>query len=130
MSNNNLLEFTEWLNKELEKRNMKPNDLTRGGISASTISRIFSGERMPGLDALIGISEALRLPRIEVFQAAGLLGREGTKEYSEEVEKFAHMIAMLPSEDQEIIDAFIQTMIDRRRGKDLEGPAPANQPVK
>lgn len=87
--------FPEWLNIELQRRDMIPADITkRTGLSSGQISRILSGDRNPGLDALLMIADALHIPRIQVFRAAGLLDGQGSSSLN--IEILAHKISMLP----------------------------------
>jgi len=67
-------DFTEWLTNELTVKGWDQAELSRrSGITTAHISRIMTGQRHPGSDALSGIARALRLPPEDVFRRAGLL---------------------------------------------------------
>lgn len=103
------ISFQEWLNKQLFDRNLIPADITkRTGLSSSQISRIISGEREPGIDALIAIADALYLPRSQVFVAAGILENNNL---DPKIESLAYRISKLPKDQQRIIDAMIDTIL-------------------
>lgn len=66
--------FVEWLDEELRGRRWKRADLARAtGMTSSTMTRIFNGERKPGPDLCNAIADALDLPPETVFRKAGLL---------------------------------------------------------
>lgn len=76
------MDFSQWLNNELEKRGMTKTELARRSrksghqISRTQITFILNGSRQAGPDACIAIAHALELPREEVFRARGWLLRE------------------------------------------------------
>jgi transcriptional regulator with XRE-family HTH domain len=66
--------FSNWLESELNQRNMTPAELARAsGKAAAVISRVLNGERSAAPDTLEAIARALKLPPETVFRAAGLL---------------------------------------------------------
>lgn len=68
------IDFTEWLTKELTVKGWDQAELSRrSGITTAHISRIMTGQRHPGTEALSGIAHALRLPPEDLFRRAGLL---------------------------------------------------------
>lgn len=69
-----IIEFAEWLQEELDKRDWRQADLARyGGIATSMLSRVMTGERSPGPDTCVSIARAFRMPPEDVFRKAGLL---------------------------------------------------------
>ena len=68
------IDFAEWLTNELAVKGWDQAELSRrSGITTAHISRIMTGQRHPGSEALSGIARALRLPPEELFRRAGLL---------------------------------------------------------
>lgn len=68
------IDFTEWLTNELTVKGWDQAELSRrSGITTAHISRIMTGQRHPGTEALSGIAHALRLPAEDLFRRAGLL---------------------------------------------------------
>lgn len=66
--------FIEWLNQELEKRGMKPADLAeRGDISASTVSRLRSGDVSLTIEDCQAIAKGLGMSIEHVLIGAGVL---------------------------------------------------------
>ena len=66
--------FSEWLQEEMNKRNLTQADLVRlSGLTSAAISRIMTGSRGAGPEACLAIARALDLPEEEVFRRAGLL---------------------------------------------------------
>ena len=66
--------FGDWLQSELNNRGWDQAELVRrSGISSAQISRLVTGGRDPGKDAIAGIARALRLPPEDVLRHAGIL---------------------------------------------------------
>lgn len=66
--------FAYWLEDQLHARGWNQAELVRrSGMSSGTISRIITGGRNPGADAIANIAQALHLPAEEVMRHAGLL---------------------------------------------------------
>jgi len=65
--------FSEWLEKELEKRDMSQSELARqAGVTRAAINGVLTGARGPGIDLCNGIAQAFKLPPEEVYRAAGI----------------------------------------------------------
>lgn len=106
------ISFPDWVVNELHKREMTPADLSRkGGISESALSKMLNGVRNPGIELLIGISKGLSMPRIEVFEAAGLLGDQVPQ--SKDITRLAHRINMLPDNQREVIITLINAILSQ-----------------
>lgn len=66
--------FIDWLEQELKKRRWRQTDLAQEmGMSDSTLSHLFAGNRNPGPDLCNGIARAFGVAPEEVFRMAGLL---------------------------------------------------------
>lgn len=66
--------FGNWLQEELNKRDMSQADLSRAsGLTTAGIAYLINGRRNAGEDAVNKIARALKLPPETVFRAAGLL---------------------------------------------------------
>ena len=71
------MDFVEWLQGEMDKRNWRKADLARASsISSAHITRIMKREQSPGPDTCNSIARAFKLPPITVFRAAGHLPPE------------------------------------------------------
>lgn len=93
-------DFIGWLQEELKKRDWSTADLSKkSGISQPHISRIMSGSRKAGTDALEAIARAFNLPPDLVFRRAGLL--PPTKEELDELELEWNQIFENALSDQE-----------------------------
>jgi len=89
-----MVEFTEWLDRELLRRDWTRADLAqRAKISQSALSLIYSQNRKPGADVCNGIAVALKIPSEEVFRAAGLLPKNN--QVDADAERAAHLIQTL-----------------------------------
>jgi len=83
----------------MEIRNWKQAELARrSGISASQITRVLSGERNLGDEALLAISRAFRMPAEIIFRAAGLLPPKPA--INELAERAEHLYNLLAPENQ------------------------------
>lgn len=90
--------FSEWLLNELKSRSMSQAELARrSAITPAQISRIISGQRGAGEEALRLIADALKLPPEIVFRAAGLL--PDAPPPTEQQEQLIYLYSQL-SEDQ------------------------------
>lgn len=70
----NIIGFAEWLQGEMNVREMTKADLVRAsGISQSQISKILGMQSPPGKKSLKAIAQAFHLPPEYVFRIAGLL---------------------------------------------------------
>lgn len=106
------MEFTLWLQVELNKRGWDQAELARrSGITKAQISRVLVGERSAGVDFCIAIARALGLPREEVFRARGWLLREpdeivpaGTNSRIERLIK--HINTLAPEVQELLADSF------------------------
>ncbi len=64
--------FVEWLQEEMNRRNLNQSDLARlGHIKPGTIGNILRGERKAGLEACKAIAKAFDLDPVEVLRIAG-----------------------------------------------------------
>lgn len=91
--------FSEWLNSEMESRNLKPADLARmANVSQSTISMIISGQRGPGPELCLAVADAFNLPAEDVFRKAGFL--PPVSELDGETREAAHLFSQLGAYDR------------------------------
>lgn len=67
--------FSDWLTKELARRDMSPAKLARlmNKKDQGVISRILSGERNPSNETIKAIAKALKVSERSVFEAAGVI---------------------------------------------------------
>jgi transcriptional regulator with XRE-family HTH domain len=76
-----MVNFADWLAKELDSRKMSPSDLARAsGKAPAVISRILNGERNPAPETIKDIANALKLPAELVFKVAVGISQQGTEE--------------------------------------------------
>lgn len=69
--------WANWVNKHLTQRGWRPADASRAsGVSASIISRWLDGQMDPGIDNLRKFAEAVDVPILQAFVAAGYLSAE------------------------------------------------------
>ena len=66
------MEFTEWLDRELNDRGWSRSEAARrGGISASMFDKVINGYAQPGLTFYKGVAKAFKIPLEEVLRKAG-----------------------------------------------------------
>lgn len=107
--------FVDWLLDELNKRSMSQADLARmSSITPAQISRIISGQRKPGEEALSSIARAFKLPPETVFRAAGLLPDEKPDNYLT-VEANFLMSLLTPQQREEAI-RYIRYLASQQEG--------------
>jgi len=105
----NYVNFAKWFDSELKLRGWSHKDFhDKSGLSAAQISRIISGDRLPGVASLKAIAKAFGMEVQEVFELAGVLPpdiRDGKKlsvDQKEWLAIFDHMKS--EGEKQELID--------------------------
>lgn len=100
-------EFSEWLNRELDKRDWQPYTLgQKANLGNSTVSRILAGSRNPGFDVCLAIAKALDERPEKILRLAGLLP-PSFGELSDLDEKEGRLIRLfrsLPDHQDAILD--------------------------
>jgi transcriptional regulator with XRE-family HTH domain len=105
----NDIEFSEWLQSEIQQRDWSAIDLSKVAKSdASYIYRVINKERSPGNDFCRAIAQAFSIPEQEVFIRAGLMTRP--KDYDPNTARLAHNIANLSDEERRIIETMINSL--------------------
>ena len=93
------MEFTEWLNEELIKRNWSQADLARkSGLTTAGISRLVTNDRKPGPEACMSIAKAFNYHPEIVFRAAGLLPPK--PEFEIDMDEWRFVLAKLSERDR------------------------------
>lgn len=92
------MRFKTWLSEHLEERNWTYADLAKqANVGKSTVSMIMSGQRTPGPDFCLAISDALNVPPVIVFQRAGLLPSEPVD--SPSTKQATHLLRVVSSQE-------------------------------
>lgn len=108
--------FGQWLLGILEERELSQSDLSRmAGISRGTLSNIISGNRGRGFKSLAAIAKALKIPREQIYRAAGLL--PPSVNIDEQIEIMVEKASGLPEEDRDAVLKFIEILENRRKKK-------------
>lgn len=97
------MDFSEWLAAELSQRGWHQAELVRrSGLSVGHVSRIITGQRLPGPDAITGIARALKMPAEEVMRQAGLLPMpaDATVDDRKAVQELERKIKRLSAEER------------------------------
>lgn len=129
-------DFATWLQAQLTSRGWRPADLARETkLAESTVSRILSGTRGAGRDAVLAIASALKLPGTVVLYQAGFLERD-PEDPTQELDPLALEILQLaagrPDAEQAAILATVKALVenfDRGSGK-REPTGGAGKPAK
>jgi transcriptional regulator with XRE-family HTH domain len=109
MNTNN--KFSEWLHREIRASGKSQSQLAyAGGISASQISRVLSGDRDPGADFCLAIARALNIDAETVFRRAGLLPAD--PEETPTLRQAMHLFRQLPPAQQRQKIAEMRAIID------------------
>lgn len=75
------LDFVDWLQVELNKRDWRQSNLTeKGKINSGLMSMIMNRLRKPGPSTLVKIADALGIPREMVFEKWGYLNTPTTEQ--------------------------------------------------
>lgn len=109
----NSVDFSSWLQNELNVKGWRPTDLARRSrISDAAISRILRGERNADANTLVKIAEALNISPIVLFRHAGLLPPGGEKVTFED---WQHLIEQLDPADEAELHQIAEMKIERRK---------------
>lgn len=107
--------FSEWLENELQIRNITPAELARkSGLSQSVVSRVINNERKPSPETLQKFARGLRISVQEIYNAAGMLPPVQDVKNAL-ADRFAEVLAELPDEDVDEIYNLILFKIKRRK---------------
>ena len=114
------MDFADWLQKELHKRNWSHNELARrSGVAQAQVSRVIAGKQGASPDLCIAIAKALELPRSEVFLARGWLVSYPDDPYGPDLdpraEKLAKEISALPKESRHVTLNAMESMLETTR---------------
>jgi transcriptional regulator with XRE-family HTH domain len=105
------IDFAEWLENELDKREIKPVELARiAGIDPGVVTRILKAERSARPKTLESIAHALRLPPEFVFEKAGILPPK--PELTPIKRKLLHLAEGLPDSDIELALSILEQRQD------------------
>jgi transcriptional regulator with XRE-family HTH domain len=123
----NVIEFSEWLEAELQERGWNAQDLARtAGIHPSHLYRVLNRERNPGPDVCVAIAAALRLPPDLVFRQAGILPDAPISEPSTETRQMMALFNQLSDDDQRSILVMLRALVqEKSRGTLFGHPHPA-----
>ncbi len=106
----NKVVFGEWVQSELDKREMTIADLARLGDARNPVLwRIIKGERNAGIDSIIAIARGLNISPFEVFGRA--IGQEmGAKDAEEE--HVLILFRLFPEGERERIIAYMEALLN------------------
>lgn len=107
------IDFSEWLVKELNKREWSNSELARrAGVVPSYVSMVISLGRQPGLGFCKKVANALGVSEDEVVRAAGLIsGPAVVSELSEEELKVLYSYRKLDTIRKKEIVAILDVLI-------------------
>jgi transcriptional regulator with XRE-family HTH domain len=107
------MDFSVWLNQELEARGWSRSEAARrGNVSASMFDKVINGQAKPGINFCRGVAKAFNLPVIEVFRRAGI---ENTEDLGNKAEEIKELFSQLTTENQAHIRQQIQVLLEMQR---------------
>lgn len=110
------MEFRDWLQGELNRREWRATDLARkADIDNGMISRILSGAREPSVKTLEKIADAFSLPVDEVMQRANILPPKS--ERSQFANELLYNLEQLDENERQSIAIQIRALVDAKRAK-------------
>jgi transcriptional regulator with XRE-family HTH domain len=111
--------FGEWLKAELKRKNISQKELADiSGVTPAQISRIISGTRGAGDQALNAIAHALHLSPKLVFEKAGLLSPSADDPWAEQMN---HKISQLTGARREMAERLLNTLLDEQDRETRQG---------
>ena len=116
MLSSEYMEFSKWLQGELDRRGWNQADLCRAArLSPALISRIMTGTRNPGPDACKAIAKALGYETEFVFRKAGLLTDKG--KIDRRTATIAGMAEHLDDTDYDDLLSYIQFRLSKKKSR-------------
>ena len=90
------IDFSEWLQAEINKRGWSQSDLARSAdLNRAVINKLINGKSHPQPGTLESISRALKLPIESAYRAAGLL--PVNPDNDETIEEAIHVLKSIQS---------------------------------
>ena len=104
------IDFANWLQQELRTRGWNQAELVRrSGLSVAHVSRLVSGIRPPGTNAISELARALGVSSEEVMRQAGLLPASAINS-QQALAELHKKIDKLSESDRQIILAMVNRM--------------------
>ena len=102
--------FQDWLNEQMRRYGWDPSELARyAKISSATVTRITKGDRKPGLQTCIKLSQAFRVPVENVLRAAGYLQNQNYQLSKEE--EWIEILNQLTEEERNSVNRICRGFI-------------------
>jgi transcriptional regulator with XRE-family HTH domain len=118
----NKLNFSDWLQAELDKRQWSQADLARSaGLSRAVINKLLNGKIYPQPATLEAMARALKLPVETTYRAAGLLPEIPEPEAF--VAEIAHMLRLIKNPQRKATAVrLLKALIDEEENEQHTNP--------
>jgi len=112
------MDFINWLNKEIEKRDWSIRQTARAAnISHTVISNLLSGDK-PTFNTCAALAEAFKVSPSYVFQLAGLVEEIKRDELTDEAE---FLMSQLSPYQRQLAVKFIRVLAEEKGGYNATG---------
>ena len=112
------MEFLNWLNSEITKREWSVRQTARAAnLSHTIISNLLSGDK-PTFNTCAALAEAFNVPPNYVFQLAGLIQQEKRDDLSDEAE---FLMSQLSPYQRQLAVKFIRVLAEEKGGYNATG---------
>ena len=114
------VDFVNWLQKELDKRNWNRSELVRQArnkghkLTTSQVSRVMAREQVGTVEVIMAIASALDLPSEDVFRVRGWLSDSVTN-VDPRAQLLAKEVSALPSASRNAALNAMESMLDSIR---------------
>ncbi|MBI5950178.1 MAG: helix-turn-helix domain-containing protein [Chloroflexi bacterium] len=99
-SSENMENFKQWLQAEMNTREWSISDLARyAGVARGSIANVLRGDRDPGASLCEGIAKAFKMPPEVVFRKAGILPPDVKPD--EKRQELVHLFDMMSEENKD-----------------------------
>ena len=121
------VDFVDWLQKELDKRNWNRSELVRQArtkghkLTTSQVSRVMTREQVGTVEVIMAIASALDLPSEDVFRVRGWLSDPAIK-VDPRAQLLAKEVSALPSVSRNAALNAMESMLDSIRQLTSEIP--------
>lgn len=114
------LQLAEYLQKELDRLGWSQAELAdRAKLDPGIISRALNGSRMPSVESLIAIANAMGIRPERVMIGAGIFPPDPSQNPDELTEKIIHLVSQMDDIDKSDVFDYAELVLRRRKQRSL-----------
>lgn len=124
-------DFGEWLQNMIDQRGWSQSELARrAGTTSTTVSRVLSKERLPGVDFCRGVARAFNMTDVDVMRIAGLASNQSPDDAPPSVREMISKFTRLSDEDQAYMLKIVTALDEAEQAQKRRIKKPTLRPAK